>query len=161
MIKNFLLNILLTLVWIALTGQLNYANFLFGFVIGFGILWLLVRRTDKEEDKGYFYKAPRVLSFAVFFLYEMIKANIEVTYEIMLPKFKMKPGIIEYKHELKSDFEITMLTNFIALTPGTMVLKISPDKKTVYIHALYLQDKDKFIKRMKNGLERRLIEVFR
>src|SRR5690625_5368449 len=90
MIKNFLLIILLTLVWIALIVQLNYANFLFGFVIGFKILWLLVRRTDKEEDKGYFYKAPRVLSFAVFFLYEMIKANIEVTYEIMLPKFKMK-----------------------------------------------------------------------
>src|SRR5690625_4765217 len=161
MIKNFLLNILLTLVWIALTGQLNYANFLFGFVIGFEILWLLVIRTDKVEDKGYFYKALRVLLFAVFFLYDMIKANIEVTYEFVLLKLQLLPEIIEYKHELKSDFLITMLTNFIALTPGTMVLKISPDKKTVYIHALYLQDKDKFIKRMKNGLERRLIEVFR
>src|SRR5690625_7194459 len=116
MIKNFLLNILLTLVWIALTGQLNYANFLFGFVIGFGILWLLVRRTDKEEDKGYFYKAPRVLSFAVFFLYDMIKANIEVTYEIMLTKFKMKTGIIEYTHVLKSYFETSILTNLIDIS---------------------------------------------
>src|SRR5690625_7355425 len=91
----------------------------------------------------------------------MTKANIEVTYEIMLPKFKMKPGIIEYKHELKSDFEITMLTNFIALTPGTMVLKISPDKKKVYIHALYLQDKDKFINSMINVIVRRFIDIFR
>jgi len=30
MLKYFLLNILLTFVWVALTGQLNYANFFFG-----------------------------------------------------------------------------------------------------------------------------------
>lgn len=160
MIKNFLLNLLLSLVWIALSGQLNYANFLFGFILGFAILWLLTRKEDSIQ-KGYFYKVPRILSFCVFYLYEMVKANVEVTYEIMLKKFKMTPGIIEYKHDLQSDFEITMLTKFIALTPGTMVLKVSPDKKTVFIHALYLSDKEKFIHRMKNGLERRLIEVFR
>ncbi|MFA5619366.1 MAG: Na+/H+ antiporter subunit E [Weeksellaceae bacterium] len=161
MIKYFLLNILLSLVWIALSGQLNYANFLFGFFLGFAILWLLTRNTRSNIEKRYFYKVPRIFSFFFFFLYEMLKANIEVTREIILPKFKMKPGIVEYKHDLKSDFEITMFSNFIALTPGTMVLRVSPDKKIVYIHALYLQDQERFKERMKNGLERRLIEVMR
>lgn len=160
MIKNFLLNLLLSLVWIALTGQLNYPNFLFGFSLGFCILWILVKQENTKE-KGYFYKVPRAILFVFFFLNEMVKANLEVTREIVLTKTNMAPGIVAFKHHLNTDFEITMLTNLIALTPGTMVLKISPDKKILFIHALYLQDKEKFIKRLENGLERRLIEIVR
>lgn len=160
MIKVFLLNLLLSLVWIALTGQLNYPNFLFGFLIGFTILWLLARKEEVEEKK-YFYKVPRIILFVFFYLNEMIKANWEVTREIVLPKTTMKPGIVAFEHHLISDFEITMLTYLVALTPGTMVLKISPDKKTLYIHALYLEDKEKFIQQIENGIEKRLIEIIR
>lgn len=42
-----------------------------------------------------------------------------------------------------------------------MVVSISEDRKTAYIHSLYLQDKAKFIDRMKNGLERKLLEILR
>ncbi|HTO34803.1 MAG TPA: Na+/H+ antiporter subunit E, partial [Flavobacterium sp.] len=73
----------------------------------------------------------------------------------------MTPGIIQYKHSLKSDFEITMFTYMVALTPGTMVMKISDDKKILYIHAMYLSQKEKFIEKMRNGLERKLIEILR
>lgn len=160
MIKNFLLNLLLSLVWVALTGHLNYPNFLFGFFIGFAILWVLAK-ADTLNNKDYFSRVPKLLLFTLFFFYDMLRANVEVTIEIMSPKFKMKPGIIAYEHRLKSDFEITMLTNLIALTPGTMVLKISPDKKYLFIHSFNLQDKQRFVERMRNGLEKKLIEVIR
>lgn len=162
MIKQFLLNLLLSLVWVALTGHLNYPNFMFGFVIGFFILWLLAKTMKSgSAEKSYFYRVPKIFMFFLFFMYDMIKANIEVTIEIMTPKLNMAPGIIAYKHAFKTDFEITMFTNIVALTPGTMVVKVSNDKKTLYIHSLYLKDKEKFIKRMKNGLERKLIEILR
>lgn len=160
MIKHLLLNILLSLVWVALTGTLNYTNFLFGFVLGFFILWLLARNSKKVE-KDYFYKVPKVMLFLLYFIHDILKANLEVAREIMTPKLNMKPGIIAYKHNLISDFEITMLTNIIALTPGTMVLKISDDKSIVYIHSFYLGDKNKFKERLKNGLEKKLIQILR
>lgn len=160
MIKNFLLNLLLSLVWVALTGHLNYTNFMFGFVMGFFILWLLAR-ASKAEEKSYFYRVPKIIWFIFYFFYDMLRANVEVTREIMTPNLNMTPGIIAYRHNLKSDFEITLLTNLIALTPGTMVLKISEDKKIIYIHGLYLEDKEKFIERLKNGLEKKLIEIIR
>ena len=160
MIKNFLLNILLSLVWVALTGQLNYPNFFFGFFLGFWILWILAR-TGTLNDRHYFFKVPKLILFFFFFLYDMIRANLEVTREILTPKLNMTPGIIAYEHQLKSDFEITMLTNLIALTPGTMVLKISPDKRFLFIHSFYLKDKEKFVERLRNGLEKKLIEVIR
>lgn len=162
MIKQFLLNLLLSLVWVALTGHFNYPNFMFGYIIGFFILWLLARTMKSESDqKSYFYRVPKILMFILFFIQDMIKANIDVTIDILTPRLNINPGIIAYKHGFKTDFEITMFTNIVALSPGTMVVKVSNDKKTLYIHSLYLRDKEKFIKRMKNGLERKLIEILR
>lgn len=160
MIKNFLLNLLLSLVWVALTGHLNYSNFLFGFIMGFFILWMITR-TSSVGEKSYFYRVPKIILFILHFFVEMIRANIEVAKEIVTPELNMTPGIIAYKHSLKTDFEITMLTNLIALTPGTMVLKISEDKKILYIHGLYLKDREKFVYKIKNDLEKKLIEIVR
>ncbi|HUH51816.1 MAG TPA: Na+/H+ antiporter subunit E [Flavobacterium sp.] len=160
MIKNFLLNLLLSLVWVALTGHLNYSNFLFGFVMGFFILWMLTRASGAKE-KDYFYRVPKIIFFFLHFFVDMIRANIEVAREIITPELNMTPGVIAYEHNLKSDFEITMLTNLIALTPGTMVLKISEDKKILYIHGLYLKDREKFVHKIKNDLEKKLIEIVR
>lgn len=160
MIKNFLLNLLLSLVWVALTGHLNYSNFLFGFVMGFFILWMLTRASGAKE-KDYFYRVPKIIFFFLHFFVDMIRANIEVAKEIITPELNMTPGVIAYEHNLKSDFEITMLTNLIALTPGTMVLKISEDKKILYIHGLYLKDREKFVHKIKNDLEKKLIEIVR
>lgn len=160
MIKQFLLNLLLSLVWVALTGHLNYTNFMFGFILGFFVLWLLARNIEKSE-KDYFFRVPKIIMFMFYFLYDMFRANIEVTREIITPKLHIKPGIIAYPLDVKTDFEITMFSNMIALTPGTMVVSISEDRKTAYIHSLYLQDKEKFVDRMKNGLERKLLEILR
>ncbi|MFA7444339.1 MAG: Na+/H+ antiporter subunit E [Flavobacteriaceae bacterium] len=160
MIKQFLLNLLLSLVWVALTGHLNYTNFMFGFILGFFVLWLLARNINKAE-KDYFYRVPKIIMFMLYFFYDMLRANIEVTREIITPRLNIKPGIVAYPLDLETDFEITMFTNMIALTPGTMVVNISEDKKTAYIHSLYLQDKEKFVDRMKNGLEKNLLEILR
>lgn len=160
MIKQFLLNLLLSLVWVALTGHLNYTNFMFGFILGFFVLWLLARNINKAE-RDYFYRVPKIILFMLYFFYDMLRANIEVTREIITPKLHIKPGIVAYPLDLETDFEITMFTNMIALTPGTMVVSISEDRKTAYIHSLYLQDKEKFVERMKNGLEKNLLEILR
>lgn len=160
MIKNLLLNILLSLVWVALTGHPNYVNFTFGFVLGFFILWILAR-SGSISGKAYFYRVPKIILFMLFFLYDILRANVDATKEILRPSYKMKPGIIAYEHRLKTDFEITMLVNIIALTPGTLVLKISNDKKYIFIHTLHLKSKEKFTERLRNGLESKLIEIIR
>ncbi|EEI92676.1 hypothetical protein HMPREF0765_1768 [Sphingobacterium spiritivorum ATCC 33300] len=54
-----------------------------------------------------------------------------------------------------------MLATIISLTPGTLILDISNDKSALYIHVMYLKDKDKFIAQLKNGFERRLLEIIR
>lgn len=62
---------------------------------------------------------------------------------------------------LKTDFEINLLTTMLSLTPGTLILDISEDKKTIYIHVMYLTDPEKFVAQTKTGLERRLLAILR
>lgn len=158
MIKQFLMNILLSFIWVALTGSMYYTNFLFGYMIGFGILWIMNRN---ESDQRYFNKVPRIISFIFYFLYEMIKANIQVAYDVMTPKYFMRPGIVRYPMNAKTEMEINLLSMVISLTPGTLILDISEDRKILYIHVMYLQDPEKFVKDTKTGLERRLLEAIR
>jgi len=158
MVKQFLMNLLLTFIWVALTGALFFANFIFGFIVGFFILWLMTR---DEQDKRYFSRVPKTIGFFLYFLYEMIKANIQVAFDVVTPKFFMQPGIIEYPMDAETDFEINMLAAVIALTPGTLFMDVTEDRKSIYIHVMYLKDKDKFIRQFKNGSERRLLEILR
>jgi len=158
MVKQLLMNILLSFIWVALTGELYFLNFMVGFVMGFFILWLMNRN---ESDKRYFNRVPKIIGFIFFFLWEMIRANIQVAYDVITPKFFMQPGIIKYRMNAKTDFEINMLSTMVALTPGTIVIDVSKDKKVIYIHVMYLKNKEKFIRQLKDVSERRLLEILR
>jgi multicomponent Na+:H+ antiporter subunit E len=155
---RFLSNILLTFVWVALTGSFAFLNFLFGFVLSFFILWVTTRGNGEAK---YFKLLPKIIAFFFFFIYELIKANIQVAYDVVTPKFYMKPGIVSVPLDAKTDIEITLLANLISLTPGTLSLDVSDDKKVLYVHAMYVTDKQKFIEGIKNGFERRLLEILR
>ncbi|MCC2600091.1 Na+/H+ antiporter subunit E [Sphingobacterium sp. FBM7-1] len=158
MIKNFLMNLLLSAIWVALTGSLYYTNFLFGFLLGFFILWIMNRT---EADQRYFYRVPKIIGFAFYFLYEIVKANIQVAFDVITPKYFFKPGIVKYPMRARTDFEINLLSTMISLTPGTLIVDISDDKKTIYIHVMYLTDPETFVRQTQTGLERRLLAILR
>jgi multicomponent Na+:H+ antiporter subunit E len=141
----------------ALTGKFSATNFFFGFVLAFGILWLIAR---EKEDRNYFFKIPKYISFFFFFLKELIKSNIQVGYDVITPRFFMTPGIVGVPLSVKSDAEITLLANLITLTPGTLSLDVSEDKSTLFVHVMYLKDREEFINSIKNGFERRIMELF-
>ena len=158
MIKQLLMNLLLTLVWTALTGMFGIAYFIFGFILSYFILYIIARRTD---DTRYFTRVPRLIGFLFFFLNELIKANMEVTRHVLSPKMDIKPGIVQLPLDAKTDLEITLLANLIGLTPGTLALDVSDDKKVMYVHAMYLSDRKVFIQKLKAGFEKKLLAILR
>lgn len=156
--NRFLSNILLTFIWVALTGNFTFSNFIFGFILSFLILRII---TQGRSTAKYFRIAPKVVGFVFFFLYELFKANMQVAYEVITPKFNMTPGIIKFPLDAKTDLEITFLANLITLTPGTLSLDVSDDKKVLYVHSMYIKDRESFIAGIKNGFEKRLLEILR
>jgi multicomponent Na+:H+ antiporter subunit E len=49
------------------------------------------------------------------------------------------------------------------LTPGTLSLDVSTDRRTLYIHVMYIDDDDLDLvrRKIKDGFERRVLEVLR
>lgn len=146
------------MIWMLLTGSTEALNFLFGFVLSFIVLWITYPR---NKDRKYFKIFPQVIGFFFFFLYELFKANIQVAYDVITVKNHMKPGIVKYPLDAKTDVEITFLANLVSLTPGTLSMDISSDKKVMFIHAMYIENEEEFIHNIKNGFERRLLNILR
>lgn len=156
--NQLLLNILLALAWMFLSGDLNFINFIEGFLIGFIILWV---SKHASESYDYFKKIPRIIGFVFYFFYELFVANLKVAYDIITPKHRMEPSIIAIPLTVDKDFEITILANLITLTPGTLSLDVSTNKKILYVHSMYVSDPKDFIDEIKNGFEQKLLEITR
>lgn len=153
----FVLNVMLALAWAALSGEFTPQNVLVGFVLGYLLLW---RLSGTLSQNRYFVKIPQVISFIAFFLRELIQANIRAMFEALTPAYHMKPAVVAIPLSLQSDLAITILANLITLTPGTLTLDVSDDKRVLYVHAMYVEDVEAFRRQIKNGFERRVKELF-
>lgn len=158
MVKLFLTNLMLSFIWVALTGSMYFTNFLFGYLLGFFILWVMNRN---ETDQRYFYRVPKIIGLILSFIYDLLAANVQVAYDVITPKYFFVPGIVQYPMKAETDLEINLLSTMIAMTPGTLIIDVSDDKKMLYIHVMYLKDKDKFINQIERGIESKLLEILR
>ena len=109
----------------------------------------------------YFVKVRYAISFTLFFLWELLLANLRVAYDVLTPRHHMRPRVIAIPLDARTDVEITALAYFISLTPGTLCLDVSADRRALFIHAMYAPDADALRREIKQGLERRLLELMR
>ena len=154
--KPFLINVLLALVWAALLGDFSVVNLLFGFALGYVALWFM---QPIMGSSSYSLKVWHVINFTVYYSWELIKANVRMAYSVLAPNNKMRPGIIAIPLDITSDFQITLLANMITLTPGTLSLDVSTDRRVLYVHSIYVTNPEEFRREIKEGFERKVLEV--
>ncbi len=90
-------------------------------------------------------KTYLVLAFILYYLYKVIQANLYIAYDILTPKLKANPAFIWVPIRIQSDFGILLFSNLITMTPGTLSIEISTDKKQILIHCLYHSEDEKVI----------------
>ncbi|MDD4373009.1 MAG: Na+/H+ antiporter subunit E [Bacteroidales bacterium] len=100
------------------------------------------------------------LKFIPFYALEMILSSSILANDILRPKKDFKHGIVAYKLDLKSETAILAFVNLISMTPGSLSVDLSPDRKILYIHSMYLEDPEKFMRDVKLNFEKRIREVF-
>ena len=154
----FLLNIFLALGFSAVLGQLNLRGFIAGFVISYLALWL---SKPLYGNTRYFERLPKVLVLIAFFLKELLVSNVKVLWDVITPRHISRPGIIAIPLDARTDAEIMLVANLISLTPGTLSLDLSEDRRLLYVHVMFLDDIDEIRRQIKQGLEKRVLEVMR
>ncbi|MBT2773533.1 Na+/H+ antiporter subunit E [Halomonas sp. ISL-60] len=151
-------NLLLGLAWVLLSGDFTGLNLLVGLI--FGYITLVLIEPQLDSLKGYPARVPRFIGFIGFFLKELVQANLRVAFDIVTPPWHMKPGVIAMPLSARSEMEITMVANLISLTPGTLSLDVSDDRKVLYIHAMFLDNEEELRRNLKE-MEHRALELFR
>lgn len=154
----FLANLVLALVWWAAAGRTDPEPAAVGFVVGYVVLrWL----QPVLGRSGYFRKLPAALMLAVVFAYELVVSSIRVAGAVLAPRARCRPGFVAVPLAATTDAEITLLANLVTLTPGTLSLDVSSDRRTLHVHAMFLDDADALCAGIKDQFERRILELLR
>jgi len=133
--------ILSMIFWLMLTFEFTISNIIVG-AVGSLITSLIFTRFFVKnvykliQPHRYFW----FLVYLVVFIWECIKANIDVAYRVLHPAMPIRPGIVKVKTTLKSDMAKMLLANSITMTPGTISVDIIDDY--LYIHWIYISSDD-------------------
>ena len=153
-----LLNIFIGFLWMLLQDKWSFPSFFAGYLVGIIILFF-VRRFFSES----FYMVTffSMLKLLFVFMKELVSSTVLVLRQVTRKKIDVQPAIFALKTDLNGDWEIPLLALLLSLTPGSVVLEISPDNKTFYIHAMDLKESKQAIIKAKKSLEKAIKEVTR
>lgn len=119
-------------VWLVLSGHFDAAH------IGYGILCSALVATLSTDllipaplSSRTLVVMGRLLLYVPWLLYEIVVANLHMVYLVCYPG-RIRPQIVHFQTDLRSDLARTILGNSITLTPGTVTLDVDDDKFTVH-----------------------------
>ena len=101
------------------------------------------------------------LSLLLFLIGQLILGALRVAWLALQVKPRLRPALIAYPLTLTTDAQITLFANMITLTPGTLSVDVSADRRTLFIHTIDLSDRERFIGELAAGFETRVLRVLR
>jgi multicomponent Na+:H+ antiporter subunit E len=127
--------------------------------IGFAVVALLPLRGVPRYRRT----VLRGSSLMLFYLWELVVSSVRVAIDVLRPRLSVEAGVVAVPLDARTDWEITALANLISLTPGSLTLEVSQDRRTLYVHTMHLDggDPERFRQRLKADLEQRVLRVSR
>lgn len=152
-----LLSLILALVWVLLSNAPSAASLILGLLLG----WLIPLFTRHFWPERVVIRHPlTLLRFIAVVLSDIVTANFIVAGLILRGPRQLRPCFLRLPLELQSDLAISLLSNTICLTPGTVSAELSDDRRYLLIHALSTDDPEAVLRTIKQRYEAPLKEVF-
>ncbi|RJE83889.1 Na+/H+ antiporter subunit E [Paenibacillus sp. 1011MAR3C5] len=153
-----LLNIFIAYLWMFLQEEMTILNFISGYLVGLIIL-LCIRRFFNK--RFYLFTLAAIGKLFILFIHELNTSAVAVMKHVLRPKIDVKPGIFKVETDLEGDLEITLLSLLICLTPGSVVMEVTPDSKVLYIHGLNMPESKESVLKSKSVFEKAIKDVTR
>lgn len=137
---------LLTVTWMALWGTLDIGTAIMGVLVALAstsiVRQLYGERPPWPSRPPSIVRFLRLVQLGGVFIVELVRSTISVTREVLRPQIDIKPAVIAVPLDVESDVEITVLANLVSLTPGTLSIDVSADRRVLYVHTLTIDDDD-------------------
>jgi multicomponent Na+:H+ antiporter subunit E len=141
-VKAFILTVLLLLgLWLLLTAPVSVVELIAGAVVAVVIATLPTGANRLLHDVRV---TPRAVFGAIVylfvFLYELVKANLDVAGRVLAPSLPIRPGIVRINTHLTSPLARMLLASSITLTPGTITVETRGSE--FFIHWITVREDD-------------------
>jgi multicomponent Na+:H+ antiporter subunit E len=152
-----LANVLLALAWVGLNGRFTLDSLIVGAVLGRVVLLVLARGGVLPYAEVH--RGERALSLLVYLLWQIVLANFRLMKDVLSVQYRMRPGVIQLPLSVTTDGEILLLAAMINITPGSVALDVSSDRKTMYVHVMHITTAEEAKLDIKQGFERRILAL--
>jgi len=95
------------------------------------------------------------------FFIQLVRGALSVALRAISSWRTLRPVIIDYPLTVHTDVQITLLANLITLTPGTLSVDVSDDRKTLRIHVLDAPDGEAVVGQIAAGFETRVLRALK
>ncbi|NLV17769.1 MAG: Na+/H+ antiporter subunit E [Syntrophomonadaceae bacterium] len=153
-----LVNLFIGFLWMFFQDDWSFLSFFSGYLVGLFVIFVMRKFFSSQY---YLFTLQAVVNLFLLFIYQLFASSIVVIGKIIKPKLDIKPGIVSYETDLEGDLEVTLLAILITLTPGSVVVEISPDNKVLYIHAMDIPELSDGVLRSKIKFEEAIRKVTR
>ncbi|MCY0967357.1 Na+/H+ antiporter subunit E [Parathalassolituus penaei] len=146
----------LLLTWLLL-NDFSIGHLLLGSLLAVLIPWLVAPLSDPQAPVR---KPGKALVYALIVLWDILRSNIEVAILVMRPNRSLRPALLALPLDIQGDLPQALLASTISLTPGTVSMDFSEDRRWLYIHALHVTDEQALLRSIKERYEAPLKEIF-
>ncbi len=101
-----------------------------------------------------------ILRLGIVVLWDIVVANIDVARRILGPEAAIESGFIWLPLTLRDPHGIAALAGIITLTPGTLSVDVTDDRRYLLVHAFHVGDEAALIQSIKSRYEAPLREIF-
>ncbi len=151
-------SILLALAWAALQGDITLTNLLVGYAVGYVILSVLAKGGVVRPTLAA--RTRHAIGLAGFFVRELLVANVKVAADVLRPRTGIRPAVVAIPLDVTRDGEILLLSMLINITPGSVTIDLSEDRRTLYVHVMHMTSAEATRRAIKEGFERRVKLLF-
>lgn len=157
---QFILNLLIAILWTFISDEPEFqiTTFVFGYIVGIGIVFLLHRLFG---SRFYLARPYALVKLILIFIRETFTSAILVLGQILSPKVNYKPGIFKYETQMRGEWEITAISLLLTLTPGSVVMEVSPEEDYLYIHGMDVDQAKQVLLNSLSTFEKAIMEVTR
>ncbi|RBY94014.1 Na+/H+ antiporter subunit E [Blastococcus sp. TBT05-19] len=149
----------LVLVWNLLWGTWSWANLLSGLAVALAVTVLLPL---PPVTGGSRLRPLPTLSFLGWFVVDLISSGALVAWQTIRPSGIDRSAIITVQLRTDSDLLLTIVAESLSLVPGSMVIDMDRERRTLALHVLHVRD-DADVERQRQSVltqERRVVRAF-
>jgi multicomponent K+:H+ antiporter subunit E len=147
----------LAVIWVLLNNRLDAGTLVMGLLLGLALPPLTTRFWPAAPPVG---RPMAWLKLVGRLLADIVVANLSVAALILRPRPRPRPAFVDYPLTVRDPVAITALSSLISLTPGTVSVDVSRDRRVLTIHCLDLDDEQALVSRIHQRYERLLEEIF-